>query len=293
MRVRIIVCAVAALLAVASQGFADEAEVRKLIQDYVLAFNARELAKVESAWAPDAVFVDHASGERTEGREQIMADIKAAFAAIPNLKLAGSIESVTKIQDDVFNIHGTVSLTSGDDEPIVTDFSAIAARKDSHWFLRTMDEMPQVPSEGDRLDELRWLIGEWEVDAEGVKVKSTVRLAVGGAFLVRTFTATAEDGTERQSTQIIGFDPRARSLVAWTFHSDGSFGTGVIKRKGNEWCVDSEQTLNDGRLATGTYVISSIADDSFTVQLVGHEIDGEPQPAAEPTRMKRVPAAQP
>ena len=47
-------------------------------------------------------------------------------------------------------------------------------------------------------------------------------------------------------------------------------------------------TLASGDAAVGTYIISRIDHNTITVQLVGHEVEGEPLPATEPVRVVRV-----
>ena len=50
-------------------------------------------------------------------------------------------------------------------------------------------------------------------------------------------------------------------------------------RVGDEWHIKSSQTLANGDAASGTYVMTPIDENTMTVQLIGHEIEGEPQPA--------------
>jgi hypothetical protein len=46
--------------------------------------------------------------------------------------------------------------------------------------------------------------------------------------------------------------------------------------------------MADGRLASGTQVITQIDSDTITVQTIAKEVDGVPEPTAEPVTMKRV-----
>jgi hypothetical protein len=56
--------------------------------------------------------------------------------------------------------------------------------------------------------------------------------------------------------------------------------------------VQSTQTLADGAAASGTYVITPIDDASYSIQLIGHEVEGEPQPTGEAVVIVRTDAAQ-
>lgn len=270
---------------------ADEASVRDAISDYVTAFNAEDLAAIESMWADDAVYVDHALGERTEGRSAILSDIEAVFAGPDQLKLSGTVESVRLVLENVANVAGTVSLANNDGDMTTTSFSALLVMKDNAWQIHSMEEFAIQPpaSAADALAELDWLIGSW-VDATGQSpVRANVRASIGGAFLVRTFQTEEADGTEMRSTQVIGYDPRSMQIRSWTFNADGSFGDGIWTRAGNDWLVKSTQTLADGSAASGTYVMKPQNEEAFTVQLIGSEIEGEPQPASAVMTVKRAP----
>ncbi len=267
----------------------DEAEVRDAIKAYVTAFNAKDLATIDKLWAENAVYVDHQLGERTEGRAQIVGDIKAVFEASGILNLAGTVKNVRMVRDDVATVDGEVMLTLGD-APTVTEFSALLVKQDKAWIIDSMEERAVVlpTSASDALAELGWLVGSWQDAAGESPVRATVRLAIGGSFLVRSFEATSEDGTPLQSTQIIGWDPRALQFRSWTFDADGSFGDGIWSKNDDQWLIKSSQTLADGRAASGTYVMTPKDQNSFTVQLIGRDIEGEPQPASAVLTVERV-----
>ena len=265
--------------------------VKKLFSEYVLAFNAGDVTAMERMWSDDAIYVDHQTGERTTGRETIVADLKAAFANNPDLKLSGKVTHLNFLSDDIVNVQGEVAVTSGDQPPVLYRYTSIAKRQDTGWRLHLVEEFPVSDSGASTasLQDLQWLIGTWRTEGkETAEVLSTVRAAVGGAFLVRSYESTAEDGSLQTTTEIIGVDPRTRSLLVWSFHSDGSFGSGVASKEGDQWQIKSIQTLADGRTASGTFVINHPDPNTFTMQLVAHEIEGEPQPSAQPVTLKRV-----
>ena len=51
------------------------------------------------------------------------------------------------------------------------------------------------------------------------------------------------------------------------------------------------QMQSDGRLASGTSVITRVDNDTIEVQKIGESIDGEPIPASEPVTVVRVAVA--
>ncbi len=268
---------------------ANDGEVREAIRAYVTAFNAQDLAALEKLWSEKAIYVDEQTGQRTEGRGPIVQDIKTAFENSTALNLAGSIETVRMVKEDVALVDGEAMLSDGS-EPIVNRFSAVLLKQNGGWVIDSMQERAVAlpASAADALAELEWLVGQWQDESSESPVRAIVKSAVGGSFLVRTFEATGAEGSPLQSTQIIGWDPRAQHFRSWTFDADGSFGDGVWSKSDDQWLIKSTQTLSDGRAASGTYVMTVQDVDSFSVQLIGREIEGEPQPASPAVSVKRV-----
>jgi len=272
---------------------ADEAAVRASVAGYVEAFNRKDLAAVTEMWTEQAVHTDRETGVRTAGREQISLDLKTAFESRPELTLSGSIDLVRLITADVAAISGETLLSEPNSSAARSNFSAVLVRRDGKWLIDTMEEtpVPTPPTSRDALRKLEWLVGEWNdasADDPDVNVSTTFHWAADEAFLLRSFAVTRQDGTLSQGTQVIGWDPRTAQIRSWTFNSDGSFGDGEWTEIDEQWSIKSSQTLADGRAASGTYLLKRVDDNSLTLQLVGHEIEGEPQPATPAITVVRV-----
>jgi ketosteroid isomerase-like protein len=268
---------------------ADEAEVHEAIKKYVAAFNSQDVATIKSMWAANATHVDHQLGERTDGRDEIVADIAAVFKANAQLLLSGNVNHVRLIKEGVASIDGEVIISDGQSEPAANQFNAILLKEGSQWVIDSMEEraLARTSSAQAALAELNWLVGTWQDASEGAAVETTVRWSIGGAFLVRNFDVKMGDENASQGTQIIGFDPRSQQIRSWSFNADGSFGDGVWSKSGNQWLIKSTQTLTDGRAASGVYVVTPKDQDQFTVQLIGREVEGELQPSTEEVVVKR------
>jgi uncharacterized protein (TIGR02246 family) len=268
----------------------NEEEVRAALKAYSEAFNSRDMSKIVPAWAENATHVDRETGERTEGREKIQADIAAAFEASPSLLFEGRVDHVRMIKPDVASVDGETTFTAGDEPPIVTTFSAILVNQDGKWLIDSIEEtlVPAAPTSTDALRELEWMVGSWVDEGEDARIEATVRWTPSEAFLLRSFTVDTPDGT-LEGTQVIGWDPRSQQIRSWSFNSDGSFGDGVWSRSGDEWLIKSSQTLADGGAASGTYVLKMVDADTIEMELIGHEIDGEPQPAKPAVKVVRKP----
>lgn len=283
----------ALLLFVPIGGFADDAAVRQSLEKYIEAFNNKDLKTLASTWAASGVHIDRESGARTEGRDAIMADIKSALEQQPALRLAGRIDQIRLIKSDVATVEGETSVGTPGEAPSVSVFSALLVLDNGKWTIHSIEEnaAPTPTQAGEALRELEWLVGRWVDETATTRVDTTVRWSANGAFLIRSFAVQNNEDVARQGTQIIGWDPRSREIRSWSFNSDGSFGDGVWSKNGDDWLIRSSQTLADGRAATGTYVLTRIDDSTLQMKLIGHEIEGEPQPAS-PT-VKVVRAAEP
>ncbi|MCA9115821.1 MAG: SgcJ/EcaC family oxidoreductase [Planctomycetaceae bacterium] len=262
---------------------ADEEAVRNAFQAYVTAFNSHDASRLAAAWAEKAIYVDEGTGERVEGREALAADFTALFKENPEIALAGTVSSVRLVNETVATASGRSVVTVPGEVPTQSSFAAVFVRQADRWLLDSVHETPlPVPSEPSAaLRQLDWLVGRWVDQSDTVTVETTVRWSANHSFLIRSFKVRTAADVLRQGTQIIGWDPRAGHIRSWSFNSDGSFGDGIWSRSGDEWLVKSSQTLADGSAASGTFVMKPTGTDSMTVQLIGHEVEGEPRPASE------------
>lgn len=271
---------------------ADEPAIRQAVDAYVQAFNEKNLDAVAGLWAEQATHVDRETGERTEGRDAIRKDIAAVFAERPNTRLVGRVDRVRLIKPDVASVEGHASVGEIGEQPSVSAFSAILVQQDGKWLIDSIEEMPlpQASTPYDALGELEWLVGRWVDQSDTQRVDTAIRWTPDRAFLLRSYVVEVEGQIARQGTQVIGWDPRSNEIRSWSFNSDGSFGDGTWSKNGQEWLIKSSQTLSDGRAASGTFVLTPIDNDTLTLQLIGHEIEGEPQPASEAVNVVRVAA---
>lgn len=266
------------------------AVVRERLTSYVETFNQGDAAPVVEYWTTDAVSVQEESGERTEGREALLTEFKRFFEDFPNAQLTGAVEHVQMVGDDVAIAEGDVTLITGPGEPTQAIFTAVLKKQGGKWLIASSHErdLPTPPTPYDALKELEWAVGTWQDQIDGATVTSTVRWSPSQAFLLRSYHAQYEDGEEASGTQVFGWDPLAKQIRTWTFHSDGTFGDGTVSNNGDEWIIKMNQIQSDGTLASGTTVITKIDDDTLQVQKLGESLDGEPVPASDPVTVVRI-----
>jgi uncharacterized protein (TIGR02246 family) len=282
----------ASLLCVGLLGtsYADEAAVKQMIDEYASAFNSKNVDAAIGFWSEDAVHIDRETNLRTEGRDAIKADLAASFEQSPDSKIFGRILSLRFVRPDVVSVDGEVTASTPGEDPSQTLFSAILVEEGGKWLINTIEESPVTnPSSNyEALAELEWLIGRWVDQGQESRVDTTFRWTANNAFLLRSFAVSTAAGVELEGTQVIGWDPRSGEIRSWSFQSDGSFGDATWSRNGDDWMIKSSQTLADGQAASGTFIYTRINDDEVSVQLIGHEVEGEPQPAGAAITLQRV-----
>lgn len=269
---------------------ADEVQIGKSLDEFVAAFNEKNAEKLAACWTETATHTDRETGERTEGRAAIQADFTRIFAAQPTINLSATLTRVKMITADVAQVEGLSNVISGDGIPVESVFTAILTRSGEKWLFDSIEEtaapVPATPA--DALKQLEWLIGEWTDESGDLKVRTTFRWSANRAFLLRSFVAESADGVALEGSQVIGWDANLQQIRSWTFNSDGSFGASTWSKNGNSWMAKSSQTSANGDLSSGTYVLEQIDENSFTLQLIGHEINGDAQPAAPAATVTRV-----
>ena len=268
--------------------------VRQALAQYVQASNAHDAKRLAELWASDGTHVNKETGERTSGREALLADYAALFKQSPTITLSGDAQDIRVMGGDTALVDGVSHVVSPSAEPASSAYSAVYVKEDGQWLIDTIYEsdlpVPETPRQA--LAPLEWMVGVWQDESDTATVTSTMRWSLSEAFLIRSYDVDREDEEPFQGQQIIGWDPAAKQVRSWWFNSDGSFGEAVWSKNGAEWILRKVETLADGRLASGTQVVTRLDNDTITVQTIAKEIDGAPEPAAEPVTMKRIAEAE-
>lgn len=267
-----------------------EAAIREQLRAYVTVFNKHDAADVTKYWSADGVSIDLETGERTEGRESLQQEFAEFFKQYPQARLSGHADTVRMVRPDVALVEGQVTLVTGEGDPIESSYTALLVKEQDRWLINSSQErdLPQPATSYDALKELEWLVGTWQDDVENASVITTVRWSESRAFLIRSFNVQHEDGDSLSGTQVIGWDPLNKQIRSWTFHSDGSFGEGFASKNDKDWMIKMSHVHGDGRVSSGTQVITRVDDDTLSVQTIGETIDGELVPASDPVTVVRI-----
>lgn len=255
----------------------DETAIRKLVKEYVEAFNKHDAKALADFWSPDAVYLNRETDEEVVGREAIAQQFTDLFKDEPECKMVAQTEAVGFVSPNVAIEHGTSTMTFPKEEPDDTAYAAVYVKRDGKWLLdRVTDEAnPDKDSHYEQLKPLEWMVGHWVDKDDHVDIETDCNWTKNRTFLTRSFTVSMDGNSQMSGMQIVGWDPAAKSIRSWTFDSDGSFADATWTHKGNRWYIRNTGVLADGRKGSMTNVIKQIDANSFTWQTIERTAGGE------------------
>jgi uncharacterized protein (TIGR02246 family) len=281
-----VLASVASLYAASGEDNPQLAEVRETLKQFGEAYNKHDAAALGQLWAENAVYSDPLEGLTLTGREAIQEWYSQLFQEEPQTTLKAQIGELQIDGDSHARVRGTVEVSSGEGEPNCTSFLAELIKAEGKWLVASVEE-----DDPDPLSDLGWLVGDWQDEKGSPTIRSNVSWDTGGRFLVRKYSITQEEGTERTGTQYIVWDPRLSEIRTWVFDSEGAVGEGRWQQKDDHWSIHWTATLVDGRQATATQALKPVDNDAFEVQWTDIDVDGEMRPSSGVVTVRRVPEA--
>lgn len=265
---------------------ADEAAIRGRAAAYRAALAKGDSAAVKAFWTADGDIVDGWGGRL--GPEEVAPAGGAAEAAEQPRFVQGPT-TIRFLSADVAIEDGTVAVVlPGTSTPIEGSFSAIWVRRDGVWKLASLRESERpVAADADMLDDLDWLVGDWELAVEGSPpMTMRVRWDAGRAFLIRDarvpVAGSRDAGDAVEVHQRIGWDPTVRRIRSWSFSSDGSRGEATWFRDGSAWIATHTAISPSGRQETAVNIYRYDGRDRCGWQVLGEAMesgDGAPSEA--------------
>jgi uncharacterized protein (TIGR02246 family) len=263
--------------------------------EFIAAFNKGDASAVAAFWTEDATYVDQV-GHEYNGRAAIQELYEKVFAARKGAKLAIHSTASKMVSPDVLLNDGVTEVTPADGGPPTTArFSAVLVKKDGQWYLQSVhDSVAAPPSNGDHLEELEWLIGEWKGESEkGESGSATFHWAENENFIVSEFNTTLNGIVVYGGTQWIGWDAINKQVRSWSFYSGGGFGEAVWTKDGDKWLIKTTAQTAEGKKASATNVVTKTDDDHMTWQMTKLTVDGKMFPDPNPVKLKRVSQPEP
>jgi uncharacterized protein (TIGR02246 family) len=257
---------------------------------YEAAYAKADVKALADFFAEDADYTT-ADGRTFSGRVGIEGALRAGLAANRGSKLAIAVDTVRVLGPETVLEKGATTVTAKNGEQSSELYTAIHIKKDGKWKIHQLIESPlPVLSPRDRLEELAWLIGEWEETdkTDDLVIRSQYLWARGGNFLTRNVTVKRAGETTLEGWQIIGWDPLEERLRAWTFDGEGGFGEGYFTREGNRWLLRETGVAPDGSRTGADNTITKVSADRFTWESHNRTLNGDPQPGIGRIEINRV-----
>jgi len=263
-----------------------EAEVRKASAGYAEAYNKRDYQALAAQWAERAELVE--GGARVAGRDAIVASIRGWLERHPQARLAVTVNAVEHVAGPLARVRGTLTFTEQPGEqPVESPFASLRVLEDGAW--RIVESLV-APSPAAALDDLAWLVGNWQAtDAkEGTTVTLTYEKAVGGHALIGRTKIVPKQGDTIETIDVIHADRATGRVRSWLFDSTGARAEGVFSSDGMAFNRTFAGTPADGAGRTAwTQVIVPEGKSRFTIQSIDRSLDGQPLPDNPPLHFRR------
>jgi uncharacterized protein (TIGR02246 family) len=250
----------------------DRAALDAVNAEFIRAFNAGDAAALAKLFTDDARMSDEA-GRTVEGRAAIQERLAESFRETPGLTLVLRTDSIKFLGPDVAIEEGASQLQGpaevGSETAEFIPYTAVFVKQNGKWlhavvrdYVLAEAEDAAPATEGERLKELEWMVGDWVEEAGESKSLSTCRWAQNNNFLVWEYTVEAEGANAPGGMSVIGRCPLTGQIKSWVFDANGGHGEATWTQHGEGlWVVKAAGVLGDGRTASATQYVTRIGDD--------------------------------
>lgn len=266
----------------------DETAVRKSIEAFGKAANARDAKAAAALWTEGGEFTD-IDDSVVRGRAELEKMYIEAFKTSPKGKAEIQIEAVRMLGKNLAASEGTIRFVPEVGKEIeVTLFSALHVREGDGWLVASAREWEPEPGDAEELADLEWLIGDWVAKRDDREVRTTYTWGDEKAFIECKFKVTEKGKVVASGTEILAKDPTTRQIRAWLFDRSGTLAEAAWSRDGNRWLVEIAGTTPDGSEMLATNALVPIGKDAFSWVSVDRSIAGQPLPNVPPLKVTRV-----
>jgi uncharacterized protein (TIGR02246 family) len=268
----------------------EEEALLKKAEAFVTAFNKGDAKALAAHWTPDGIYRDQ-KGKETKGREAIEKMFKDFFAENKGLKLRINVSAMRFTTKDVVVEEGTTEVIQQDGSPpSVAHYVILHVKKDGEWYMDIVKESVFTPPTNYKhLNDLEFLIGDWEDDVEKGDVgRLSFSWGPNQNYIIGSYATTFKNITLHSGTQWIAWDPATKKIRSWSFDNSGGFGEGSWTKDGKKWMIKTAATLPDGKKATATNTVTVLDANTITIQFTDRTIDGKDLKDTKEIKMKRV-----
>src|SRR6516165_8984650 len=169
----------------------DEADVHKVLEEFVKAFNENDAKKLAATLSATAEFVDDESN-RVEGSTAIGEMLGKFFEANKGAKLQITPSGTRTVAPGVVIEDGESVVTVVEKKTqSARRFTVVFAKVDGVWKIASIREYPEdaeVITSEERLKDLAWLVGEWVDEGGDTLVTSIFRYSPDKKHMIREYS---------------------------------------------------------------------------------------------------------
>lgn len=262
-------------------------ELRAAAAAYAAAFNKADDEALADQWTERALLVE--GGLELEGRDAIVASLRAWRERHPAATLAIEVSDVERLAEPLARVTGSLTFTAKPGaKPVTSRFSSLRVREGTTWRIA---ESLVIPAHAAALDDLDWLLGTWTADAGTTKIETSYEKQMGGYCLVGRSRIRPAEGPAVEALEVIHADRDSGLIRSWVFDSTGAAGEGLVEFDGTSLHKVMAGTPADrmpGRRAEWTQVIAPTGEGRCTMHSIERSVDGVAVPDGEPLHFRKV-----
>ncbi len=272
---------------------AATAELSRVAEAYVAAYNEKNLDAIVALYTPEASMIDEIDSLSASGTDEIRSIFERSFANYPDRQIALDVLSVRQVAENAVVEEGLARFSGEvpNEEGDTVAYSALIVKDPSKgWLIAESRELSAGPADEDPLAQLLPLVGDWVLQAEQMQMTLFFDLSPSGRFLTGlAATTTPAEGT--METEIrIGYDADAGQIVWWTFDELGGFAQGGWQPTEEGWLVRTSGVTADGERSHAIQELRFDGDDTIEWNSTHRFLDGEALPDASLRLVRQPPA---
>ncbi|QDT57846.1 SnoaL-like domain protein [Stieleria bergensis] len=273
-----------------SQEDSDRVALQEAIEQYVAAFNERDVERFVALWTEEALYRSDDRDSPVAGREALTELVKNLFDHSGDLKLLVDTQSLEFVSPQVAIETGQASVQV-DGKVTESDYRTVYVKQAGKWLIDSVNEQVRfkAPSRDWELHGLGFLVGRWVYQADDLAIDLRCHRSVNSNFLVRKYIVQGRDELESVGIQLIGWDPADKRIKSWLFDSHGSVVEGNWEQVGDHWTVHSNATLGDSEQGTFSVAITPVDANTYRWRKFNRSIGATLLPNVSEIQFERLP----
>ncbi len=267
------------------------AEIRAESEKLATAFNAGKADEVAAMFLNKGELIDEA-GTVYQGPAEVKDLLTAFFEKFPGTQMKDEIDSIRLVGPVAIQEGTRITTTKGGSAARIR-YISVLAKTDQGWRIASVRDFPDesMPSPGELLQPLEWLVGDWINEGADSRVKIAYRWSEDKNFILGDISVTKNDQVVMKSSQRIGWDPMLGKARSWLFDSDGGFADATWTQVGDTWVVRSSAVMPDGQTGSANLTIAPGENGRFVMSGTNRIVGDSLEEDYEITVVKQPPTA--